>query len=108
MTLATAFLSAARSVGIAAFALTTLVTLTAQAADYPAPKESSAVLKNFRFNTGEVMPELRINYVTVGEPSGEPVLILHGTTGSGRGMLNPASEANCSARANRWMRAAIT
>ena len=90
MTLATAFLSAARGAGIAVFALTTLVTLTAQAADYPAPKESSAVLKNFRFNTGEVMPELRINYVTVGEPSGEPVLILHGTTGSGRGMLSPA------------------
>ncbi len=90
MTLATAFLSAARGAGIAAFALTMLMTRTAQAADYPAPKESSAVLKNFRFNTGEVMPELRINYVTVGEPTGEPVLILHGTTGSGRGMLSPA------------------
>jgi homoserine O-acetyltransferase/O-succinyltransferase len=61
----------------------------ARAADYPAPKEASAVLKNFRFSTGEVMPEVRINYVTVGEPSGEPVLVLHGTTGSGRGMLNP-------------------
>jgi homoserine O-acetyltransferase/O-succinyltransferase len=60
------------------------------AADFAAPKEASAVIKNFRFNTGEVMPELRINYVTVGEPSGEPVLILHGTTGSGRGMLSPA------------------
>ena len=57
------------------------------AADFPAPKEASAVIKNFRFNTGEVMPELRINYVTVGEPTGEPVLILHGTTGTGRGML---------------------
>jgi homoserine O-acetyltransferase/O-succinyltransferase len=61
----------------------------AHATDYPAPKEASAVLKNFRFSTGEVMPEVRINYVTVGEPSGEPVLVLHGTTGSGRGMLNP-------------------
>lgn len=61
----------------------------AHAADYPAPTEASAVLKNFRFSTGEVMPEVRINYVTVGEPSGEPVLVLHGTTGSGRGMLNP-------------------
>jgi homoserine O-acetyltransferase len=27
--------------------------------------------------------------VTVGEPSGEPVLILHGTTQSGTGMLSP-------------------
>ena len=58
------------------------------AADFPAPKEASAVIKNFRFNTGEVMPELRINYVTVGEATGEPVLILHGTTGSGTGMLS--------------------
>ena len=62
----------------------------ATAADYPAPKEASAILKNFRFSAGEVMPEVRINYVTVGEPSGEPVLILHGTTGSGAGMLNAA------------------
>ena len=60
------------------------------AVDFPAPKEASAIIKNFRFNTGEVMPELRISYVTVGEPTGEPVLILHGTTGSGRGMLSPA------------------
>ena len=58
------------------------------AADFPAPKEASAVIKNFRFNSGEVMPELRINYVTVGEATGEPVLILHGTTGSGTGMLS--------------------
>ena len=69
------------------FLVLTFVVGAVHAADFPAPKESSAVLKNFRFNTGEVMPELRINYVTVGEPTGEPVLILHGTTGSGRGML---------------------
>ena len=62
----------------------------AVAADFPGPKEASVIIKNFRFNTGDVMPELRINYVTVGEPTGEPVLILHGTTGSGRGMLNAA------------------
>ena len=41
----------------------------AVAADFPGPKEASAIIKNFRFNTGEVMPELRINYVTVGEPT---------------------------------------
>ncbi len=27
------------------------------------------------------MPELRLHYTTVGEPSGQPVLVLHGTTG---------------------------
>src|SRR5258706_1459096 len=36
------------------------------------------------------MPELRLGYTTVGAPTGEPVLILHGTTGSGTGMLNAA------------------
>ncbi len=60
------------------------------AADYPAPKEGSWVVRDFRFHTGELLPELRLNYTTVGDPSGEPVLILHGTTGSGIGMVNPA------------------
>ena len=60
------------------------------AADFPTPKEGSWIVRDFRFHTGEVLPELRLNYVTVGDPSGEPVLILHGTTGSGIGMANPA------------------
>src|SRR5476649_748878 len=59
----------------------------AQAADYPAPKEGDWVARAFRFHTGEVMPELRLHYTTIGEPSGQPVLILHGTAGSGAGML---------------------
>ncbi len=67
-----------------------LVAFTAAAADYPAPKENTWVARDFRFHTGEVMPELRLHYRTVGEPSGQPVLILHGTTGSGAGMLTPA------------------
>ncbi len=63
---------------------------TALAADYPAPKENSWVARDFRFNTGDVMPELRLHYRTIGAPSGEPVLILHGTSGSGASMLTPA------------------
>lgn len=59
------------------------------AADYPPPKTGTWVIKNFRFNTGEVMPELKLQYHTVGDPAGEPVLILHGTGGSGRGLLSP-------------------
>jgi len=60
------------------------------AADYPAPKEGSAVIRDFRFHTGEVLSELRLHYTTVGAANGEPVLILHGTTGSGAGMLTAA------------------
>src|SRR3954454_6965585 len=61
----------------------------AAAADYPAPQEADWVAHNFRFHTGEVMPEVRLHYTTVGSPSGEPVLILHGTGGSGTGLLSP-------------------
>jgi homoserine O-acetyltransferase len=67
-----------------------LIAFSALAADYPAPKEGDWVARDFRFHTGEVMPELRVHYTTVGSPSGEPVLILHGTSGSGTGMLTPA------------------
>ena len=45
------------------------------------------VARDFRFHTGEVLPELRLHCTTVGDPSGEPVLILHGTAGSGSGLL---------------------
>ncbi|MDN8806915.1 hypothetical protein Q0N68_14010, partial [Staphylococcus aureus] len=44
--------------------------------------------KAFKFHTGEVLPEVRLAYKTVGEPSGEPVLVIHGTAGSAQSMLN--------------------
>jgi homoserine O-acetyltransferase len=59
------------------------------AADFPAPQEGTWVAANFRFHTGEVLPEVRIHYRTVGAPTGEPVLVLHGTTQSGAAMLAP-------------------
>ena len=59
------------------------------AADYPAPKQGSWIAKDFKFHTGDTMPELRLHYTTVGEPTGEPVLVLHGTGGSGASMLTP-------------------
>jgi homoserine O-acetyltransferase/O-succinyltransferase len=68
----------------------TLFSTAGHAADYPAPQEGSWVVRDFRFHTGEVLPELRLNYTTVGAPTGEPVLILHGTAGSGTGFLTPA------------------
>ena len=67
-----------------------LMALVAWAADYPAPQEGSWVVRDFRFHTGETLPELRLHYTTVGARSGAPVLILHGTTGSGAGFLTPA------------------
>lgn len=75
---------------VVAGAFLSLFALTAMAADYPAPKEGTFIAKDFRFHTGEVMPEVRLHYRTIGEPTGQPVLILHGTTGSGAGFLAPA------------------
>jgi homoserine O-acetyltransferase len=60
------------------------------AADYPAHKTGEWVARDFKFHTGEVMPELRLAYTTVGDPSGQPVVVLHGTTGSATSMLTPA------------------
>jgi homoserine O-acetyltransferase/O-succinyltransferase len=71
----------------AAFALTSF---TAIAADYPAPKQGDWIAKDFKFHTGETLPQLRLHYATVGEPSGQPVLVLHGSGGSAASMLTPA------------------
>ena len=65
------------------------------AAGYPAPAEGDFVLRDFRFQSGEVLPELRLHYTTVGTPLRDAagvvrnaVLIMHGTGGSGRGFLS--------------------
>ena len=42
-----------------------LFALPALAADYPAPQEGTWVAKDFRFHTGDVMPEVRLHYLTV-------------------------------------------
>ena len=60
------------------------------AADFPTPKEGVWVARDFKFASGEVLPEMRMAYTTVGAPTGEPVLVLHGTTGSAASMLTPA------------------
>jgi homoserine O-acetyltransferase len=64
-----------------------LGTICAQAADYPKPQEGTWLVKDFRFHTGEVLPELKLHYMTIGAPSGEPALVLHGSSASGQTML---------------------
>jgi homoserine O-acetyltransferase/O-succinyltransferase len=53
------------------------------------PAELSWIARDFRFHTGEVLPELRLHYTTLGDPAGEPALLLHGTAGSGSALLAP-------------------
>jgi homoserine O-acetyltransferase len=66
------------------------------AADYPQPNESDFVIRNFKFADGEMLPELRIHYRTVGQlqkdsngKATNAVLITHGTTGSGAQFIRP-------------------
>src|SRR5690348_2832947 len=75
--------------GAALIAVFTLVSVKAMATDYPAPKQGDWVAKDFKFHTGETMPELKLHYTTVGAPSGQPVLVLHGSGGSAASMLTP-------------------
>ena len=80
----------ARAIVLCAWVLLILLAVPrSAAAEGPAPKEGHWVVRDFRFHTGEVLPELRLHYTTIGAPTGEPVLILHGTTGSGAGLLAP-------------------
>ncbi len=71
-------------------ALALLAAGAALAADYPAPVEGDFIARDFRFASGETLPELRIHYRTVGKPQKDSkgivrnaVLIGHGTGGSG-------------------------
>src|SRR5262249_28848924 len=66
------------------------------AANLPEPLSGDFVIHNFRFISGEQLPELKIHYRTLGEPRRDAsgivrnaVLILHGTAGSGRLFLGP-------------------
>ncbi|MGB6352222.1 MAG: alpha/beta fold hydrolase [Pseudolabrys sp.] len=73
--------------GIAALSL---LASAALAADFPAPKQGNWVARDFRFHTGEVASELKLHYTTIGDASGIPVVVLHGSGGSAKSMLTPA------------------
>jgi homoserine O-acetyltransferase len=71
-----------------------LLSLASHAASYPEPADGDWVVRDFRFSTGESLPELRLHYRTLGNPERDAagvvrnaVLILHGTGGSGRSFL---------------------
>src|SRR5438045_10403 len=81
--------------------LATLVLLvlgpsSARAADpAPVPRDGDFVLRDFAFDSGERLPELRLHYATLGAPRRDAaghvdnaVLVLHGTGGSGQQFLS--------------------
>jgi homoserine O-acetyltransferase len=79
-----------RSLTLVLAGLVAMLVRPVSAADYPAPAEGDWSAQNFRFQSGETLPELRMHYTTIGNPAGEKVLILHGTAGSGAGLLTPS------------------
>jgi hypothetical protein len=66
-----------------------LFSAMASAADYPAPKTGEWIVKDLRFHSGEVLPEARLAYTTIGDPKNEAIVVLHGTGGSAASMLTP-------------------
>jgi len=74
-----------------------LIAASCLAADYPAPTEGDFTAKNFKFNSGETLPELRLHYATLGSPKfsarrhlvTNAVLVLHGTGGSWKQFTQP-------------------
>ena len=66
-----------------------LASFGARAAETLVPKEGTWTAPSFRFHTGEVLPNLHFHYFTLGNPSGQPVLVLHGTAQSAEAMLTP-------------------
>ena len=61
-----------------------------------APVQGDFVIKDFRFRSGGLLPELRLHYRTLGTPRRNAagvvtnaVLIMHGTAGSGAQFLRP-------------------
>jgi homoserine O-acetyltransferase/O-succinyltransferase len=81
---------------IFALPLCLLAASFASAADYPAPTEGDYTIRDFKFASGETLPELRLHYRTLGKPEKDAqgkttnaVLIMHGTTGSGAQFIRP-------------------
>ncbi len=81
---------------MAAWGGTNPAPLGAQSPTKWAANDGTVVLKNFKFGSGETLPELRLHYLTLGEPHRDAaghvdnaVLLLHGTGGNAHSLLNP-------------------
>jgi homoserine O-acetyltransferase len=64
------------------------------AVPWPTPHEGDFAVHNFAFKSGEMLPEVRMHYATLGKPAKDAdgrtsnaVLILHGTSGTGKQFL---------------------
>src|SRR5206468_6629357 len=79
-----------RMIRIFVILLSVFVASIAFASDYPPVTEGDYTIRDFKFQSDETLPELRVHYRTLGKPEKDAqgkttnaVLIMHGTTGSG-------------------------
>src|SRR4051794_32015206 len=81
-----------RALGLAMIAFLAMTCLGAGAAQaqLPEPKSETWTVRDFRFHDGSTLPEMKVHYLTLGDPKNPAVLVLHGTGGDGAGMLSPA------------------
>jgi len=70
-----------------ALAIATLLPRFAAAQAYPTPQQRDWTAASFTFHSGETLGNLRLHYVTLGDPTKPAVLMLHGTNQSGAAML---------------------
>src|SRR6266481_6086401 len=84
------------TIRIFAFFLSLSAATFVSAADYPPPTEGDYTIHDFKFASGEILPELHLHYRTLGTPQKDvqgkttnAVLIMHGTTGSGAQFIRP-------------------
>ena len=71
-------------------------TTTERKRNYPAPVAGDYTINDFKFRSGETLPELKLHYLTIGTPAKDnsgairnAVLIMHGTGGTGAQFLSP-------------------
>jgi homoserine O-acetyltransferase/O-succinyltransferase len=76
--------------------LSALLTMSGWTSAAPAVEQGDFVIDNFRFASGETLPQLRLHYRTIGKLQRDAqglarnaVLIMHGTGGSGEQFLRP-------------------
>ncbi len=85
-----------RTIRIFALLLSVSARSFASGSDYSAPTEGDHTIRDFKFASGETLPELRLHYRMLGKPEKDAqgkttnaVLIMHGTTGSGAQFIRP-------------------
>lgn len=80
----------------ASIVLASVISLTPAAQEVAKPAEGDYIAHDFKFKSGEMLPELKLHYATYGKPVRDAeghvtnaVMILHGTTGSGQQFVSP-------------------